>query len=168
MNIDANFSLLELIGNVDLTKFYRYKGSLTTPTCNEAVVWTVFHEPIKVKKSLVSPKRLSLIGWYSILLFSLNTFGIFFLAPLIFSPNQNKKLWTEYHTHEDIGVRLFQKGLATKLDTFRGLWSHRVLWNVIQHDTMALALRLSHYTPKSQYPHLSWQCNATQQRNNTC
>ncbi|KAM9837819.1 uncharacterized protein ACBR49_018440 [Aulostomus maculatus] len=46
-------SIDDLIGNVDRTKFYRYMGSLTTPTCNEAVVWTVFQQPINVKKSLV-------------------------------------------------------------------------------------------------------------------
>lgn len=53
MGINANFSIMDLIGNVDLSKFYRYEGSLTTPTCNEAVVWTVFHEPINVNKALL-------------------------------------------------------------------------------------------------------------------
>ncbi|KAM6465090.1 carbonic anhydrase 4 isoform 2-T2 [Liasis olivaceus] len=32
----------------DLTSFYRYKGSLTTPGCNEEVVWTLFEKPIEL------------------------------------------------------------------------------------------------------------------------
>ncbi|KAK7919672.1 hypothetical protein WMY93_010956 [Mugilogobius chulae] len=46
-------SINDLIGDVDLTKFYRYKGSLTTPMCNEAVLWTVFEEPIQVNAELL-------------------------------------------------------------------------------------------------------------------
>ncbi|XP_026207437.1 carbonic anhydrase 4-like [Anabas testudineus] len=48
-----NLTLDDLIGNVDLTKFYRYMGSLTTPNCTEAVAWTVFHEPININKNLI-------------------------------------------------------------------------------------------------------------------
>lgn len=58
-------SINDLIGDVNLTKFYRYLGSLTTPDCNEAVVWTVFQEPININKNLVSQavkeKRPSLV-----------------------------------------------------------------------------------------------------------
>ena len=27
---------------------FRYEGSLTTPTCNEAVMWTVFNKPLTI------------------------------------------------------------------------------------------------------------------------
>ncbi|TKS89886.1 Carbonic anhydrase 4 [Collichthys lucidus] len=50
--INDKFSINDLLGNVDLTKYYRYMGSLTTPKCNEAVVWTVFHEPINLHRNL--------------------------------------------------------------------------------------------------------------------
>lgn len=46
------FSLENMIPN-DLSKsrvYYRYQGSLTTPTCNEAVIWTVYKEPIPLSK----------------------------------------------------------------------------------------------------------------------
>ena len=52
--IAAGFSLDDLLSGVDRTKYYRYLGSLTTPSCDEAVFWTVFKEPIKVSKDLVS------------------------------------------------------------------------------------------------------------------
>ncbi|XP_014346824.1 carbonic anhydrase 4-like [Latimeria chalumnae] len=46
--VRVSFTLNDLISHVDLTKYYRYMGSLTTPDCAEAVVWTVFEEPISV------------------------------------------------------------------------------------------------------------------------
>ncbi|XP_026170527.1 carbonic anhydrase 4-like [Mastacembelus armatus] len=51
--VNSSLSINDLIGNVDLTKFYRYMGSLTTPNCTEAVVWTVFYEPIKINRNLI-------------------------------------------------------------------------------------------------------------------
>ncbi|KAM3591370.1 uncharacterized protein V6R79_000846 [Siganus canaliculatus] len=51
--LNHSISIDDLIGNVDRTKFYRYMGSLTTPNCNEAVVWTVFHEPITINRNLI-------------------------------------------------------------------------------------------------------------------
>lgn len=54
VDIVQPLSISDLLGSVDLTKFYRYQGSLTTPTCDEVVVWTVFEEPIKIRRDLVS------------------------------------------------------------------------------------------------------------------
>jgi len=34
----------------DLTSFYRYEGSLTTPSCNEIVQWTVLRNPVKISQ----------------------------------------------------------------------------------------------------------------------
>lgn len=40
-------SLAQLLpAEQNLTSYYRYKGSLTTPGCTESVVWTVFETPI--------------------------------------------------------------------------------------------------------------------------
>ncbi|XP_029312481.1 carbonic anhydrase 4-like isoform X2 [Cottoperca gobio] len=53
VKINHTFSIDDLIRNVNLTKYYRYMGSLTTPKCNEAVVWTVFQEPINININLI-------------------------------------------------------------------------------------------------------------------
>ncbi len=44
----------DLLPGVDRTKYYRYLGSLTTPNCDEGVIWTIFKDPIKVSQDLVS------------------------------------------------------------------------------------------------------------------
>ncbi|KAG7492147.1 hypothetical protein MATL_G00011330 [Megalops atlanticus] len=53
VEIYDKISIMDLLGEVNLTTFYRYNGSLTTPECNEAVVWTVFQQPIKISKDLI-------------------------------------------------------------------------------------------------------------------
>ncbi|CAB3982098.1 Hypothetical predicted protein [Paramuricea clavata] len=42
----------------DQTIFYRYKGSLTSPTCDEIVTWTVFDQPISLSASQLAQFRI--------------------------------------------------------------------------------------------------------------
>lgn len=37
----------------DTAGFYRYDGSLTTPACNEGLIWTIFTETIHLSKEQV-------------------------------------------------------------------------------------------------------------------
>lgn len=45
--VEVKFSMSDILP-ATLDNYYRYLGSLTTPTCNEAVVWTNFKEPLKI------------------------------------------------------------------------------------------------------------------------
>lgn len=50
------FALSDLLPD-DVTTFYRYSGSLTTPTCNEVVTWTVFEDPITISNNQIEEFR---------------------------------------------------------------------------------------------------------------
>lgn len=54
VEVTQDISINDLIGDVDMKEYYRYNGSLTTPTCDEVVVWTIFKGPVKVDADLVS------------------------------------------------------------------------------------------------------------------
>ena len=49
----AGVKVADLVAESDLTKFWRYPGSLTTPGCLEIVTWTVFEKPLKVSSAQV-------------------------------------------------------------------------------------------------------------------
>lgn len=51
-NLTSPIALEDLLPD-NTNNFYRYSGSLTTPTCNEAVIWTVFETPIALSERQV-------------------------------------------------------------------------------------------------------------------
>uniref|UniRef100_A0A8D2Q529 Carbonic anhydrase n=1 Tax=Varanus komodoensis TaxID=61221 RepID=A0A8D2Q529_VARKO len=54
VDLASTFSLRNLLPSMaSLSKYYRYKGSLTTPSCEEVVVWTVFEEEVPISKQQV-------------------------------------------------------------------------------------------------------------------
>ncbi|KAK6174151.1 hypothetical protein SNE40_017480 [Patella caerulea] len=52
----AEFAIGDLLPN-NPCHFYRYFGSLTTPSCNEIVVWSVFKEKINISERQLSEFR---------------------------------------------------------------------------------------------------------------
>ncbi|NXE17957.1 CAH6 anhydrase, partial [Ardeotis kori] len=47
----------------NLSHFYRYQGSLTTPPCSESVIWTIFHSPIVLSHTQISLLENTLLDW---------------------------------------------------------------------------------------------------------
>ncbi|XP_002735859.1 carbonic anhydrase 1-like [Saccoglossus kowalevskii] len=41
----------------DLTTYYRYQGSLTTPQCNQAVIWSIFQSPVQISQEQLDQFR---------------------------------------------------------------------------------------------------------------
>ncbi|XP_016145509.1 carbonic anhydrase 4-like [Sinocyclocheilus grahami] len=52
-HVSDKLTMDDLLFGVDRTKYYRYLGSLTTPNCDEGVIWTIFKDPIKVSRDLI-------------------------------------------------------------------------------------------------------------------
>ncbi|NXO20045.1 CAH6 anhydrase, partial [Cisticola juncidis] len=49
----------------NLSHFYRYQGSLTTPPCSESVIWTIFHSPIVLSHTQIQLLESSLLDWHN-------------------------------------------------------------------------------------------------------
>ncbi|NXE94582.1 CAH6 anhydrase, partial [Menura novaehollandiae] len=49
----------------NLSHFYRYQGSLTTPPCSESVIWTIFHSPIVLSHTQVRLLENTLLDWHN-------------------------------------------------------------------------------------------------------
>ncbi|GBG27837.1 Carbonic anhydrase [Hondaea fermentalgiana] len=47
------FSLEDMIAEIDLSKFDSYKGSLTTPNCNQVVSWVVMHDTLELSEEQI-------------------------------------------------------------------------------------------------------------------
>uniref|UniRef100_A0A8C9EXZ5 carbonic anhydrase n=1 Tax=Pavo cristatus TaxID=9049 RepID=A0A8C9EXZ5_PAVCR len=65
VDLASTFRLGTLLPHVaQLSRYYRYQGSLTTPDCSEAVIWTLFEEPVGISREQVtgflSPAA---VGW---------------------------------------------------------------------------------------------------------
>ncbi|XP_056874599.1 carbonic anhydrase 15 isoform X1 [Takifugu flavidus] len=45
------FALLDLLPRHNMSQYYRYYGSLTTPPCSQAVVWTLYEVPVYISWS---------------------------------------------------------------------------------------------------------------------
>ncbi|NWS82755.1 CAH6 anhydrase, partial [Toxostoma redivivum] len=49
----------------NLSHFYRYQGSLTTPPCSESVIWTIFHSPVVLSHTQIQLLENTLLDWHN-------------------------------------------------------------------------------------------------------
>ncbi|KAL7977565.1 hypothetical protein Chor_009514 [Crotalus horridus] len=59
-DLNGEFSLGGFLKTADVSSYYRYKGSLTSPNCEESVIWIVFLEPIGIPYHVVEKMTNSL------------------------------------------------------------------------------------------------------------
>ncbi|KAM6451784.1 putative carbonic anhydrase 5 [Liasis olivaceus] len=54
-DLNGEFSVGGLLSMADVSHYYSYKGSLTTPDCEEVVTWIIFPDPIEVSERVGYP-----------------------------------------------------------------------------------------------------------------
>lgn len=72
VNLTSTFALASLLPSAfGLLRYYRYSGSLTTPGCEPAVLWTVFENTVPIGRAQVGataiPPRPVSVGYPSLL-----------------------------------------------------------------------------------------------------
>ena len=82
------FNLMDLLPT-NMTKYFRYQGSLTTPTCNEAVTWTVFNDTVKISRAQV---KLTISCFWTGAFFG--SFMFFLLVSGANNPERATPLWS--------------------------------------------------------------------------
>lgn len=59
-----SFRLSDLVPSArELHSYYRYVGSMTTPGCEQAVAWTLFHRTLPISSRQVSRVQILMEGW---------------------------------------------------------------------------------------------------------
>lgn len=54
---------MSLLPERNLSQYYRYSGSLTTPPCSQAVLWTLYQVPVLISWSQVLPSSLQHVSF---------------------------------------------------------------------------------------------------------
>jgi hypothetical protein len=79
---------------LELNYFYRYDGSLTTPNCDESVVWTVLVEPLPIGGQQVISQQTN-----SIIIYLFHTKNLVRCPQLKFNSCCRVKEFIHCHSH---------------------------------------------------------------------
>ncbi|KAG9332772.1 hypothetical protein JZ751_014871 [Albula glossodonta] len=89
----------------NLSQFYRYQGSLTTPPCYESIIWTVFDTPIMLSHNQIRKLESTLMD------------------------HDNKTLWNDYRMAQPLNDRVVESSFLPRL----GKGSPRALSPLVLH-----------------------------------